>query len=259
MVGRLHGLTALVTGASGNIGQAICKALHDDGARIIATDLPSRIPTGSCYEWHSLDITSEQEWTQLVSRLRKDHGRLDILVNNAGIAPVAKLEETEVAEWRRCMIINVEGAFIGMKAATGLLRESSGYRKGGASIINISSDAANRPAPFSTAYCTSKAALAMLTRAAAVEYAALGYKIRVNSVHPGAVKSDMIDGIIQRYAEINPDTPVEELRRATTAIHPLGRLVEPEEVADAVAFLASDSASYVHGTALHVDGGYAAA
>lgn len=259
MATGLEGAVALVTGASGNIGQSVCERLASAGAHVIATDLASRLPADSPHDWRALDVTDEAQWTSLVAEIEAAHGRLDVLVNNAGIAPVDRFEETTLETWRRCMTINVEGAFLGMKAATELLRDSCKLRKGGSAIINVASDAADRPAPYSVAYCTSKAAVAMLTRATAVEYAARGFKIRINSVHPGAVRSDMIDGIIARYAELQPDVPLEDLRRGTAAIHPLGRLVEPDEVADAVLFLASDSASYIHGTAIHVDGGYAAA
>ncbi|HEY8351875.1 MAG TPA: SDR family oxidoreductase [Sphingomonadales bacterium] len=259
MTHELKDAIALVTGASGSIGAAICTRLADAGARVIATDLESRIPATSPHDWHPLDVTSERQWTDLIRMIRDRHGRLDILVNNAGIAPVERFEEMSVDAWRRCMAINVEGVFLGMKAATALLAESAPHRPGGAAVINLASGAADRPAPYSVAYCTSKAAVAMMTRATAVEFAARGMKIRVNSVHPGAVRSEMIEGIIARYKELQPEVPWEDLRRATEGVHPMGRFVEADEVADAVLFLASDRASYIHGTAIRVDGGYAAA
>jgi NAD(P)-dependent dehydrogenase (short-subunit alcohol dehydrogenase family) len=99
----------------------------------------------------------------------------------------------------------------------------------------------------------------MLTRAAAVEFAALQYPIRINSVHPGAVESAMMESILSSFARINPDSSVEDLRASTATGQPMGRFVEPDEVANAVVFLASSAASYIHGEAIHVDGGYAAA
>ena len=171
---------------------------------------------------------------------------------------MSRLEDMTLEDWRRCQTINVDGVFLGLKAATPLLRDSGARRRGGAAVINVASGAADHPAAFSAAYCTSKAAVRMLTRTAAVEFAALGYQIRVNSVHPGAVESAMMDRILRRYSDITGGTPVEDLRQAVIKGHPMGRFVEPEEVADAIVFLASGAARYVHGDALHVDGGHAA-
>lgn len=254
----LQGTVALVTGASGNIGMAICEALGREGVKVIATDI---MPTPGNYvghEYRQLDVTSEQAWQDLIASVRTDHGKLDILVNNAGIAPMDKLEDMTLESWRRCQTINVDGVFLGIKHAIGLMRESGVHRRGGSSIINLASGAADKPAAFSSGYCTSKAAVRMLTRTAAVEFGTLRYPVRVNSVHPGVVNSAMFDQIIQRYSVITGGTPVEDLHAAIRATHPLGqRYVEPDEVADIVVFLASGAARYVHGDALHIDGGHA--
>ena len=230
MAVELNGAVALVTGACGNIGQEIEKALAARGATVIATDIAAR------------------------DGIR----RLDILVNNAGIAPMARLEDMPLEDWRRCQQINVESVFLGMKTAAGLMAESGKLRAGGASIVNIASAAADRATAMSGAYCASKAAVAMLTRVGAVEFPTQGYAIRVNSVHPGAVKSDMIDGILDRYSAMTGGTPKADLEKAITANMPMGRLVEPSEVADVVAFLAGTDSRFVHGTSINVDGGYMA-
>ena len=254
----LAGTVALVTGAAGNIGVATCKALQREGVTVIASDLGARPDGIPAADWLTLDVTSEESWSAAIEQIRARHGRLDILVNNAGIAPMSKLEDMSLADWRRCQSINVDGVFLGMKAALPLLRDSAGKRRSGAAIINLASGAADHPAAYSSAYCTSKAAVRMLTRNAAIEFSALGYKIRVNSVHPGAVESNMMDSILKRYSEITGGTPVEELYQGVLRSHPMGRFVTPDEVADAIVFLASDAARYVHGDALHVDGGHAA-
>lgn len=254
----LKNTVALITGATGNIGAAICEALGREGVKVIATDImpaPAQ-PIGS--EYRQLDVTSESGWQDLIAGIRADHGRLDILINNAGIAPMDRLQDMSLADWRRCQTINVDGIFLGLKHAIDLMCETGPKRRGGASIINIASGAADKPAAFSSAYCTSKAAVRMLTRTAAVEFGKLGYPVRVNSVHPGVVRSQMFDAIVERYSVITGGTPVDELHAAIKAGHPLGRYVEPEEVADVVLFLASGAARYVHGDALHIDGGYAA-
>lgn len=252
MAGELNGAVALVTGACGNIGQEIVKALAARGATVIATDIAARDGI------RRLDVTSEAEWAALIADVRRDHGRLDILVNNAGIAPMARLEDMPLEDWRRCQQINVESVFLGMKTAAGLMAESGKLRAGGASIVNIASAAADRATAMSGAYCASKAAVAMLTRVGAVEFPTQGYAIRVNSVHPGAVKSDMIDGILDRYSAMTGGTPKADLEKAITANMPMGRLVEPSEVADVVAFLAGTDSRFVHGTSINVDGGYMA-
>ncbi len=254
----LKGSVAIVTGASGNIGTAICEALGREGVTVVATDILAAPPHPLGSEYRQLDVCSEEAWKTLIAGVRADHGRLDILVNNAGIAPMDKLEDTSLEDWRRCQSINVDGIFLGIKQAVGLMRESGPQRRGGSSIINIASGAADKPAAFSSAYCTSKAAVRMLTRNAAVEFGKLGYPVRVNSVHPGVVRSKMFDAIVERYSEITGGVPVDELHAAIRASHPMGRYVEPEEVADTVVFLASGAARFVHGDALHIDGGYAA-
>lgn len=249
----LSGRVALVTGASGNIGGAIARKLRGDNAVVVSADLPSHLGQGE--DWQALDIVDEGSWATLMDWVRARHGRLDILVNNAGVAPMGKLEDMRIEEWRRCMAINVDGAFLGIRTSLPLLRETAEKAGHDARIVNLASAAGVRASPLSSAYCTSKAAIGMLTKAAGIEFAKLGYPVRVNSVHPAAVESDMMDSILQRYSEITGGTPVEDLRSGLIATHPFGRLVMPEEVADAVLFLCSDAARYLNATELHVDGG----
>ena len=249
----LSGRVALVTGAAGAIGEAICQVFRRAGAIVHATDLHADAERSR----EALDVTSEEAWIAALGRIEAAQGRLDILVNNAGIAPMAHIADTGLAEWRRCFEINVESALIGMKAALPLLRRSNN-RPGGASIINIASAAANKPSPMAAAYCSSKAALVMLSRTAAVEFGRLGYGVRVNTVNPGAVESPMIDGIVARYSEILEGESEDGLKAAMRADVPLGRLARPDDVADAVLYLASSASRFVHGTELHVDGGLTA-
>ncbi|MFD2138428.1 SDR family NAD(P)-dependent oxidoreductase [Novosphingobium resinovorum] len=254
---RLDGAIALVTGANGDIGSAVCTLLEARGATVLRSDL--RAPEGAADGFLPLDVTSEGSWTQTLAAIESRHGALDILVNNAGIAPMERIDAMTLEDWRRCQQVNVEGVFLGLKLASALLARSGGRREGGAAIVNLCSGASDRPSAFSAAYCVSKAAARMLTRVAAVEFAALKHPIRVNSVHPGVVESAMMDDILATYSRITGGTPVETLRAGVAASNPLGRFVEPVEVAEAVAFLASPAARYIHGDAIHVDGGYAAA
>lgn len=249
---------AVVTGAAGNIGAAICRKLREQGAVVIAADITARSDDAICDAWRILDVTKETSWAELVDWVRVNYGRLDILVNNAGVAPMGTLEGTSLSAWRRCQGINVDGVFMGMKAAMPLLKESGETLPAGASIVNIASAASNRATPFSAAYATSKAAVAMLTKAVGIENMTLRYRVRANSIHPAAVRSDMIETILADYSKITGGTPVEDLRKAMVAEHPMGRLVEPDEVADAVLFLVSDASQYINASELNVDGGLTA-
>ncbi|WP_408587215.1 SDR family NAD(P)-dependent oxidoreductase [Novosphingobium sp.] len=254
----LEGTVALVTGARGNIGVATCAALKREGVTVIASDVgvDEAAPSPDGSEWLSLDVTSTEDWARVIATIEARHGRLDILVNNAGVAPTDRIDQMPVEAFRRAFDINVTGIFLGTQAACALMAKSGALREGGASIINIASGAADKPAPFSAAYCATKAAVRMFTRATAVEFSALGYPVRVNSVHPGAVESDMLGSIVARYSQIS-NSSTDDLYAAMLKGHPMGRLVKPAEVADGVVFLASRAARYSHGAVLHVDGGHA--
>ena len=255
----LQGTVALVTGARGNIGVETCKALAAEGVHVIASDIGVDETAASAdgFEWRALDVTDEADWNRVIAGIEAKHGRLDILVNNAGIAPTDRIDAMPVEAFRRGFDINVTGIFLGTKAAAALMAKSGALREGGAALINLASGAADKPAAFSACYCATKAAVRMFTRATAVEFSALGYPIRVNSVHPGAVQSDMLSSIVDRYAGLSGMTHA-ELEAAMLKGHPMGRLVLPPEVADTIVFVASRAARYTHGDALHVDGGHAA-
>ena len=252
----LNGTVALVTGARGNIGIATCAALRREGVTVIASDVGVAADSSDGMEWLALDVTRSEDWARAVSRIEAAHGRLDILVNNAGVAPTDRIDQMAAEQFTRAFDINVTGVFLGTQAASALMARSGALREGGAAIINLASGAADKPAAFSACYCATKAAVRMFTRATALEFSTLGYPIRVNSVHPGAVESDMLDTIFARYGELTGSSP-EELRAGVTKVHPMGRLVKPDEVADAIVWLASGAARYSHAAALHVDGGNA--
>ncbi|MDE2410351.1 MAG: SDR family oxidoreductase [Sphingomonadales bacterium] len=254
----LDGTVALVTGARGNIGVATCAALRREGMTVIASDfgVDEAQDIGDGYEWRSLDVTSAADWARVIAGIEADHGRLDVLVNNAGVAPTDRIDRMPPEQFRRAFDVNVTGVFLGTQAAAALLARSGALREGGAALINIASGAADKPAAFNAAYCATKAAVRMFTRATAVEFSTLGFPIRVNSVHPGAVESDMMDSILARYGELTGASR-DELAAGIARLHPMGRLVKPDEVADAIVWLASRAARYTHAAAVHVDGGNA--
>ena len=236
----LAGRVALVTGAARGIGAAIAARLIADGARVYAGDLLEEEGramaaglNGAC-SFQRLDVTDEAEWAAMMERIAREAGRLDILVNNAGIYCPASLQDESAAGFRRMFEINQFAIFWGMKCAVPLMTL-------GGSIINLSSIGGMVGYNGTFAYAGAKWAVRGMTRSAARELAPL--KIRVNTVCPGVIDTPM-------FYENDP-----ALLNQFLASIPLGALGKPNDIAFAVAFLASDQSRYVTGTDLLVDGG----
>ncbi|OJU84087.1 MAG: short-chain dehydrogenase [Solirubrobacterales bacterium 70-9] len=248
MPGRVEGKVALVTGGGSGIGRAISIALAAEGATVVTTDIDGTAATataalieasGGTATAIAQDVTSEPGWEDAVETALSAHGKLDVLVNNAGIYIISALSETTLDDWNRLMAVNVTGVFLGMKHGSAPM-----VAAGGGSIINMSSIAARMGAPDHTLYGASKGAVCVMTKDVALELAAA--KVRVNSIHPSFVNTAMA-----RYGAAAAGASVEELG----AVYPLGRIGEPEDVAAAALFLASDESSYITGSELIVDGG----
>lgn len=254
----LDGSVALVTGAAGGIGRAICAALKEAGATVVATDLADLRELSGADAYHRHDVTSELDWARIAAAIGRDHGRLDALVNAAAIAPVQSIENSTLEEWRKTQTVNVESIFIGTRAMLPLLKESGKTRKGGASIVNFSSVGGQRGAAFTAAYCTSKGAVKLFSKSAAAEFAALRYNIRVNSVHPGGIHTDMMHAIMDRYVALGAVESRDKAEAGVIAAHPLGRMGQPEEIGGGVVYLCSSAASFVTGSELVIDGGFTA-
>ncbi|MET7899776.1 glucose 1-dehydrogenase [Streptomyces mirabilis] len=234
--GRVRGKVALVSGAARGMGAAHVRRLVEEGARVVVADLLDKegealvAELGDAARYVHLDVTDYDAWQAAVHTAVETFGGLDVLVNNAGIAHGAPIEDYSFDAWHSILAVNLTGTFYGIKAAIVPLRTG-----GRGSIVNISSTAGMKAYGNMAGYTASKFGVRGLTKAAALD---LGrYGIRVNSVHPGVIRTPMTEGV----------TVQDHLA--------LGRLGEPEELAEVVVFLASDESSFATGTEFVFDGG----
>ncbi|KHS44972.1 SDR family NAD(P)-dependent oxidoreductase [Novosphingobium subterraneum] len=252
----LNNVVAVVTGAAGGIGRELVKALKAANATVIATDLAPDAQIEGADHYLKHDVTNEADWQAVAALVQDKYGRLDALVNNAGYSIVTKFEETPLADFHRVNAINVDSIIIGTQVLLPLLKEGGKARTGGASVVNFSSVGGLRGAAFNAAYCTSKAAVKMLSKCLGAEFAALGYNIRVNSVHPGGVDTGMLNSIMDRYVELGAVPSREVAMQGIVANHPIGRMGRPEEMGGGVVYLCSDAASFVTCAEFVMDGGF---
>jgi len=256
-MGDLDGRVALVTGASRGIGATTARALATAGAKVIVTDLtePAELAAEIGGLSRAQDVTREQDWAETMAFIRKEAGGLDILVNNAGLFLMKPLLETTLEDWRKLHSVNVEGVFLGTKAAVPLLAERASKWKGGASIINLSSVAGLVGTAGVSCYNASKGAVRLFTKGVALEVASSG--IRVNSVHPGIIETKMGDEVVSGFSALS-GVGENEARVQAGQMHPLGHMGQPQNIADAIVFLASDRAAFMTGSEMVVDGGLTA-
>jgi 3(or 17)beta-hydroxysteroid dehydrogenase len=253
---RLVDKVAFVTGGAAGLGKAIARRLSAEGAQVVISDVDAATGAATAAEcgltFLEQDVCDEAGWAQVVGEIERRFRRLDILVNNAGIlGPMGAVSpvDTRLEEWRRIFAVNVEGVFLGCRAAIAAMR-----RAGGGSIINISSIAGLRATPYATAYGASKAAVRQFTKSVAQHCAERGLKIRCNSVHPGDVRTPLWDKQAAELARLR-QVAIEEIIEDNRLDSPMGEFILPEDVAAVVAYLASDDARHITGTKLVVDGG----
>jgi NAD(P)-dependent dehydrogenase (short-subunit alcohol dehydrogenase family) len=267
MMGRLTGRVDLVSGGLRGIGLAIATRFLGEGAAVVLSDLDAAdspavaqvlAGLGAGASYVSANVASEEDWGRVEAEIRARHGALHILVNNAGIDLTGAVETLELAAWRRIMAINVDGVFLGVKTLVPLLAESGAAIPGGASIINVSSIMGLVGFSEVSAYNASKGAVRLFTKGIAVEFAAKKMPIRANSLHPGFVKTPLLNAGFQRWVDKGFAEKPEDLVAAMEGATPIGRLADPDELAGPALFLASSDASYMTGAELVIDGGWTA-
>lgn len=252
-MGRVSGKVVFITGAASGMGRAHALRLASEGASLAITD---RNETGLAETLAAVqakgaeaaawphDVTDEAAWERVVDAACARFGRIDVLVNNAGVSSsIASVLDIGVDEWDRVMAINARGVFLGVRTVGRKMRDQG---RGG-SIINISSVFGIVGGAMASAYCASKGAVRLLTKAAAADLTA--FNIRVNSVHPGLIDTPMLDGLLEREGEVRDRMLGVQLQR---------RAADPDEVSSAVLFLASDESSFMTGSEMVVDGGWTA-
>ncbi len=263
---RLSGKKGLVSGAARGIGAAIAEVLAASGAAVMVTDVledkgnavAEKIrEAGGQAQFRHLDVTKEDAWSKAISDTIDEFGGLDFVVNNAGVELLGLVENIDFEKWCWLQDINSDGVFLGTKHAIRAMKPGGAAGKGG-SIVNMSSIGGKVGNFLSSAYNASKGLVCTFTKAAAVECGNLQYGIRVNSVHPGMIRTPMIDGFFKRFVELGLFSTPEEADEAIVAAHPIGFAGEPEDVAWAVAYLVSDESRFMTGSELVIDGGYTA-
>lgn len=248
---RLHNKTAILTGAGSGLGAYTAKAFAREGAAVVVTDIDETLgrqvaqeieAAGGRAVFAPLDVTDEAAWARVTAAALDSFGKIDILINSAGIVVSKSIEESTLEDLRKSFALNVEGPFLGIRAVAPAMR-----RNGGGAIVTIASMSGilglSRAAPYST----SKGAVRLLSKSAAVHFAKKGDNIRVNTVNPSYVRTPMLESVYSA-----------EQIQALESFVPLGRLGSLDDVADAVIYLASDESAFVTGFDLNLDGGFTA-
>jgi 3(or 17)beta-hydroxysteroid dehydrogenase len=254
--GRVSGKVAMVTGGGMGLGRAAALMLAREGATVVVSDIQvaegratvdAITERGQIAHFIEHDVASEDAWISAIAQAVATAGKIDVLVNNAGIALAGSVEDTTLEDWRRLMAVNLDGVFLGVKHAIAAMKTS-----GGGSIINLSSIEGLVGDPNLAAYNASKGGVRIFTKSAALHCGKAGYNIRVNSVHPGYIWTPMVENFLKSQGD------VDEGRRYLDSLHPIGHIGEPDDIASAIVYLASDESKFVTGSELVVDGGYTA-
>jgi NAD(P)-dependent dehydrogenase (short-subunit alcohol dehydrogenase family) len=261
---RLDGKVALISGAARGIGAEAARLMVEAGGRVAVADVLDERGRDTVRALESaggeaiythLDVTREEDWTAAIAAVTGRFGGLDILVNNAGIFLGMSIEEATLADWHRLCAVNLTAVFLGTKLAIPALRESAQRSPHGSVIINLSSVAGLVGSSGDPLYSMTKGGVALFTKSAALEFARKGYRIRVNSMHPGTTETDMGDQVLTMRARNLGTNDLDVARQQALARLPIGRMGTVTDIAKGIVFLASDDAAFMTGAGLLVDGG----
>lgn len=224
--------------------------IHDETGEAIAQEINR--DGGEVFFIH-LDVSREEDWTEAIDIMVNRYNGLDVLVNNAGVYLAKSCEEATYSDWQRICAVNLAGVFLGTKLALPALQEKARTSAQGSAIVNMSSTVGIKGSSVDPLYSMTKGGITTFTKSTAIEFGNKGYRIRVNSVHPGPVETEMA----AQHRKANPNDPaaVDAARQIIAASLPIKRVAMPADIAAAVVFLASDEAGFMTGSSLVIDGG----
>lgn len=263
----LEGRVALVTGAARGIGAAIAEKLAAAGAVVHLADRELAQAEAKSAEINAngavsralaIDVCEIDSWNAVISEIEQSAGHLDILVNNVGLTMSKSIEDTSVEDWRLLMRVNLEGPFVGTKAALPLMKKSALRTPFGGSIVNVSSISGIVGTANLSCYTATKGGLRYFSKSAALEFAKAGYRIRVNTIHPGLTEGASANILFKSSVDTGVCADVDEARKMWTARYPVNRMARPVDIAAGVLLLASDASNFMTGTEMIMDGGLTA-
>jgi 3(or 17)beta-hydroxysteroid dehydrogenase len=264
---RLDGKVALVSGAARGIGAETVRKMAAAGASVVIGDVLVDRARETAKEITdaggegvalALDVTTEASWAAAVVAATKQFGKLDILVNNAGIFLGKDLMDATMEEWGRLVAINMTGVWLGTKMCAPALAESGKSSPHGSAIVNLASIAGIVGSQLDPLYSMTKGGVTLFTKSTALSFGRKGWKIRVNSIHPGVIETDMGAQTFASRARQTGSNDVDAARTMAMKQHPIGRLGVAEDIALGIVFLASDDAGFMTGSGMVVDGGLTA-
>jgi 3(or 17)beta-hydroxysteroid dehydrogenase len=261
---RLDGKVALISGGARGIGAETARLMIEAGATVVIGDVldergrETARALGDKALYVHLDVTSETDWNAAVATATGRFGKLDILVNNAGLFLGKDIESATLAEWERLSAVNLTGVFLGTKLCLSALRDAARDTPHGSAIVNLASTAGIVGSTQDPLYSMTKGGVTLFTKSAALEFARKNYRIRVNSMHPGTIDTDMGGQVLVSRARNLGTNDIEMARRQVVERLPIGRMGIPEDIAKGIVFLASDDAAFMTGAGLVIDGGITA-
>lgn len=253
---RLDGKVVFISGAARGIGGETAKLMSKAGARVAIGDVLDEVGRKLAKEidgfYVHLDVTDEASWAAAMDATTRKYGKLDVLVNNAGVFVGKGVEDASMEDWHRLVAVNLTGVVLGTRAALPHLKKTKG------NIVNTASIAGLVGSQLDPLYSLTKGGVTTFTKSTALEFGRKGYGVRVNSIHPGVIDTDMGQQTFAMRARQLGSNDTEATKRVSVSMHPIGRLGVANDIAKGILFLASDDASFMTGAGLVVDGGYTA-